>query len=409
MNDSMLARANAHILANYKRFPIMFKYGRGNYLYDSNNEEYLDFGGGIAVNTLGHAHPDLLESITNQIKKTIHISNYFYSEPLLDLAETINSYLNDSGKVFFSNSGTEANECLIKLARKFGNQNNRNEIITTTNSFHGRTYGGMSATGQDKIKKGFEPLLQGFKHVGYNNIEEIKNAITDKTCAILIEGIQGEGGIVPASPEFLLELRKLCFENNILLLFDAIQCGYFRSGCFQSYERILENRNHDFKPDGISMAKSLGGGLPIGAVWISNKYANILDAGSHGTTFGGNPLVCAVANKIFEIIKRDNLAELVRKNGDYLKENLVSLKSEKIKEVRGFGYILGIELQNIAIPDEFKDLTPAGYICTKLLNEEKLITIPAGTKTIRLLPALNTEKADIDKALGKIESLLKKI
>ncbi len=295
----------SNVMATYGRFDICLDYGKGSYVHDVDGKKYLDVGGGIAVNSLGHAHPEVLNTINEQASKLIHCSNLYYTESQALLAKCIIDSIGKEGKVFFSNSGAEANEGLYKLARAFGQDTKRYKVITATNSFHGRTLGGIAATGQDKIKKGFFPMVDGFKHVPFNDLNAVVNAIDEQTSAVLIEGIQGEGGVTPATPEYLLGLRKICDENGILLMFDSVQCGHFRTGRFQSYQRILEAENLDenaaFCPDAISMAKSLGGGVPIGAFWVKEKFSSLLSPGMHGTTYGGNPLSCSVALKIFDV------------------------------------------------------------------------------------------------------------
>src|SRR5206468_748087 len=275
------------------------------------------------VNVLGHAA--LAKVLARQADILVHCSNLYYSEPQGLLAKRLVELVGTEGKCFFCNSGGEANEALFKLARKFGN--GRYEILTFQGSFHGRTLAGISATGQDKIKKGFEPMVTGFRQVPYNDLDAMRAAISPATAAILIEGVQGEGGVTPATPEYLLGLRALCDEKRLLLFMDGVQCGHFRTGRFQSFQRILEaagqasrlsqtsdGENGDrrdacptFLPDGISMAKSLGGGFPMGAFWVRAPYADLLGAGTHGTTFGGSPLACAVGLKVLEVIERERL------------------------------------------------------------------------------------------------------
>ena len=295
----------SNVMATYGRFDICLDYGKGSYVHDVDGKKYLDVGGGIAVNSLGHAHPEILKTINEQASKLIHCSNLYYTESQALLAKCIIDSIGEQGKVFFSNSGAEANEGLYKLARAFGQDSKRYKVITATNSFHGRTLGGIAATGQDKIKKGFSPIIDGFKHVPFNDLSAVVDAIDEQTSAVLVEGIQGEGGVTPATPEYLLGLRKICDENGILLMFDSVQCGHFRTGRFQSYQRILEAENlvddTTFCPDAISMAKSLGGGVPIGAFWVKEKFSSLLSPGMHGTTYGGNPLSCSVALKIFDV------------------------------------------------------------------------------------------------------------
>src|ERR1041384_3739339 len=316
-----------NVVPSYGRFDIALSHGAGSWLYDVNGKRYLDLGGGIAVCARGHAHPAISEALVEQSRKLVHTSNYYYHEPQGRLAQALVKLIGP-GKMFFCNSGGEANEGLFKLARKFGHDEGRFEILTALNSFHGRTLAGIAATGQDKVKKGFEPMVAGFRHVPFNDLQAMRDALSPATIAILIEGIQGEGGITPATVEYLLGLRALCDEKKLLLLMDAVQCGHFRTGRFQSYQRILENakggtRNvESFLPDGIAMAKSLGGGFPIGAIWIRQPFGDLLGPGTHGTTFGGTPLGCAVALKILEVIEREQLAEHVRQLGDWLKAEL---------------------------------------------------------------------------------------
>src|SRR5581483_8716587 len=284
-----------YVVPSYGRFDIVLSHGAGSYVYDVTGKRYLDLGGGIAVSALGHAHPAITEALVEQSRRLVHTSNFYYHEPQGRLAQALTTLIGP-GKCFFCNSGGEANEGLFKLARKFGHEEGRFEIITTANSFHGRTLAGISATGQEKVKKGFEPMVPGFRQVPYNDLEAVRNALSPATAAILIEGIQGEGGVSPARPEYLLGLRRLCDEKRLLLLMDAVQDGHFRTGRFQSFQRILEDASEpepasgpshqNFLHDGISMAKSLGAGFPIGAFWVRASYADLLGAGSHGSTYG---------------------------------------------------------------------------------------------------------------------------
>src|SRR5471032_1477019 len=282
--ESVRGLFTKNVVPSYGRFDLVFSHGAGSYLFDVAGKRYLDLGSGIAVCCLGHAHPAITEALVEQSKKLIHVSNLYFTEPQGRLAAEIVKRIG-GGKVFFSNSGAEANEGLYKVARKFGHDEGRFEILTATNSFHGRTLAAIAATGQEKVRKGFEPLMPGFRQVPYNDLAAMRAAISPATAAILIEGIQGEGGVTPATPEYLLGLRQLCDEKKLLLFMDSVQCGHFRTGRFQSYQRILENvpGGEKFIPDGISMAKSLGGGFPIGAFWVRKLHADLLSAGSHGT------------------------------------------------------------------------------------------------------------------------------
>lgn len=397
-----MSEANNFILNTYKRFPLKLSHGLGAKLYDVEGREYLDFASGIAVNSLGHSHPEIVKCISEQAAKILHVSNLYYTEPQLELAKKLVDLVG-SGKIFFSNSGAEANECLIKLARSYGSKEGRYEIITMENSFHGRTMAGISATGQDKVKKGFYPLLPGFKHVPFNDSQSLEFAIGKDTVAIMLEGIQGEGGVLEARPEYLKKVRKLCDKHNLLLIFDSIQCGFFRTGNFQSYTTILGEEG--FLPDAISMAKGLGTGVPIGASWIRGGLEDFLPQGSHGATFGGNALCTKVALETINIIERDNLIQNIRSQGEYLLTQLRSLNSEKIKEVRGRGLMIGIEVGDISLPSEYSDLSVAGYLSFELMKKG-LLVVPAGTNTIRFLPSYLISKDDCDKALNILSTTL---
>ena len=313
------------------------------------------------------------------------------------------------GKIFFTNSGGEANEGLFKLARKFGHDEGRFEILTAQNSFHGRTLAGISATGQDKVKKGFEPMVPGFRHVPFNDLDAMRNAISPATVAILIECVQGEGGITAATPEYLLGLRRLCDEKKLLLLLDSVQDGHFRTGRCQAFQRILENTpgGEKFLPDGISMAKSLGAGFPIGAFWVRKPFADLLSAGAHGSTYGGGPLACAVALKVFEVIERENLADNARNVGEFLKAELLRL-AEKfpriIKTARGLGLIIGLELSEKIPVFAASEKSHAIQFVTRL-HEAGMLAIPSGTQVIRLLPPLNLRRDEAEQGIKIIESV----
>jgi acetylornithine aminotransferase/acetylornithine/N-succinyldiaminopimelate aminotransferase len=396
-----------NVVPSYGRFDLAFSHGSGSYLYDVAGKRYLDMGGGIAVNALGHAHPAITESLIEQSRKLVHVSNLYYHEPQGRLAEQIVNLI-APGKVFFCNSGAEANEGLFKLARKFGHEEGRFEILTTVNSFHGRTLAGISATGQDKVKKGFEPLVPGFRHVPYNDVDGVRDAISPATAAVLVEGIQGEGGLASATPEYLLGLRRLCDEHNLLLLMDGVQDGHFRTGRFQCFQRILEGTSGSFLPDGISMAKSLGAGFPMGAIWIRAPYADLLGPGTHGTTFGGTPLGCTVALKVIEIIQRENLADNARQLGEFLKSGLAQLATKfpaVMRGARGLGLMTGFELASDirALPGD--PSKPQSTRFVNLLHGAGLLAVPAGLGIIRLLPALNLKRSEAEEALKIIESV----
>ncbi len=421
MNNSnqkeLIARGEHAILGTYKRYDIVFSHGKGSYVYDTTGKKYLDCGTGIAVLAFGHGNEELASAIYEQAKKLTTVSNLFYTEPQIKLCEKIVSEMKqnnseEDGRVFLSNSGAEANECIMKLARAYGQKSGRFEIITTINSFHGRTFAAISASGQDKLKVGFEPLLPGFKHVPFNDLEAMKNAITDKTVAIMIEGIQGEGGIIPATKEYLLGLQELAKSKDILIMIDAIQCGFYRTGRFQSYERILESKIDEecaFIPDAVSMAKGIGAGFPIGASWINGRLSGVLKPGSHGTTFGGNALSSAASLTAFNLIEKYSIKNNVRTVGSYLTKKLEELKrdnSSKIKEIRGLGLMLGIEFIPKVVRDEkYKDLPYASYVTKKCLDIG-LLVIPAAPNTIRILPQLGFSKEEADEAISLLKSVL---
>ncbi len=426
------------VVPTYARYDLAFTRGEGSYVWDVRGRRYLDLGGGIAVNCLGHANAEITDTLVAQSKQLTHVSNLYYHEPQGRLAQNIVKHLGP-GKVFFCNSGAEADEGLFKLARKFGHDEGRFEIITALNSFHGRTLAGISATGQDKVKKGFEPMTPGFRHVPFNDLDAVRAAISPATVAVLIEGIQGEGGIKPATPEYLLGLRALCDERNMLLMIDAVQCGHFRSGRYQSFQRVLErapggapgsapqnasaaslaqaparqDAGGTFVPDAVSMAKSLGGGFPIGAFWVRDRHADLLGAGSHGTTFGGTPLACAVANKIFEVIERDRLADNARTTGEFLKRDLNKLAVEfphVIKAARGLGFMIGLELAEKEKISAFaaSDKSAASQFVNRL-HDAGVLTIPAGTQILRILPALNLSRAQAEEGAGIIRRVVQEL
>jgi acetylornithine/N-succinyldiaminopimelate aminotransferase len=406
------------VVPSYARFDLVLERGEGSYVWDANGKRYLDLAGGIAVCSLGHAHPEITAALTEQSGKLIHVSNLYYYELQARLAKRIIDLI-APGRCFFCNSGAEANEGLFKFARKFGHDENRYEIITTVDSFHGRTLAGIAATGQEKVKKGFEPAVAGFKHVPFNDLEAMRTAITKSTIAILIEPIQGESGITIATPEYLLGLRQLCDEHNLLLLFDEVQAGHFRTGKFQSWQRILEvgaidpNRpcssvNRPYLPDGVSMAKSLGGGFPIGAFWVREKYADVLSAGTHATTFGGTPLACAVALRILDVIERDDLAANARQLGEFLLcelQGLVKKHPKILRVARGFGLMIGLEFVPDAAVFGREEKSPAIQVVNRL-HKAGILTVPAATSVIRLLPALNLKRSEAEEGLRAIENVI---
>jgi acetylornithine/N-succinyldiaminopimelate aminotransferase len=398
MSDSNSIREmfTRFVLPTYARFDLVLERGEGSYIWDTNGKRYLDMGGGIAVCVLGHAHPELADAISAQARTLMHVSNLYYNGQQGRLAETLAGLIGP-GRVFFCNSGAEANEGLFKLARKFGHDRARYEVITTLGSFHGRTLAGIAATGQEKVKKGFEPAVEGFKQVPFNDLEAMRAAFTPKTAAILVESIQGESGITIASADYLHGLRALCDEHQILLLLDEVQAGHFRTGKFHGWQRIVADAT--FLPDAISMAKSMGNGFPMGAFWVREKHADVLGPGTHASTFGGTPLACAVALKVLEIIQRDRLNENARELGDFLIARLQTLREkfpEVIRAVRGFGLMIGIEF----------DPKFGAIEIVKRLHEQNLLTVPAATLVVRLLPPLNLKREEAEEGLRAIGAVV---
>lgn len=370
----------------YKRIPVCLVKGAGIKVWDINGKEYLDFFG-QGVNSIGHCHPKLVKAIQEQTSKLIHFSNLYYTLPQVELARKL-SQISYGSKVFFANSGAEVNEAAIKLARIYGK--GKYTIITMTNSFHGRTLATLSATGQEKIHIGFEPLVDGFKYVPFNDLEQVQKAITQSTCAIMVEPIQGEGGVNVARLEYLKGLRTLCDEHKILLILDEVQTGIGRTGKMFGYE------HYGIIPDIITLAKWLGSGLPIGAMLAKPELANLLSAGTHASTFGGNPLVCAGTLAVINLIMEENLVENARETGNYLINKLSELKDKYrfIKEVRGKGLMVGMELE-----------IAGGSIVDACLQQGLIINCTV-EKVLRFLPPLIVTKQDVDKAIEILDEVL---
>jgi acetylornithine/N-succinyldiaminopimelate aminotransferase len=404
-----------HVLPTYGRFPLVPVRGAGCRLWDEGGKSYLDFCMGIAVCSLGHCHPRLVEAIRHQAGELMHVSNLYQNPLQAELAEEINlHHVRMPGKNFFSNSGAEANDGLIKSARRFGrkrpqsNGSPRYEVVTFLQSFHGRTLGAMSATGQAKIHDGFDPLLPGFRYLPFNDIGALENAVRPETAAILLEPIQGEGGVISATPEFLRALADLCKKNDLLLFFDEVQAGFGRCGDSMAWRMIAP----EIEPDGISWAKGMGGGVPIGAFWLSDRVvdedgttlSSLLGPGSHGSTYGGNPLVCAASLAVLREIREKELAVNAILQEVRIRETIRSWNLPVITEIRGQGLLLGIGLDPtmIATPE---GKTPALVVVTELL-ERGLLAPPAGPDTFRLLPPLNVTDAEVDEALDIIKNTL---
>ncbi|MBM3248983.1 MAG: aspartate aminotransferase family protein [Candidatus Omnitrophica bacterium] len=377
-----------YILPTYTRFNIIFVKGKGSRIWDIDGKEYLDFFPGWGVSNPGHCHPYVQSAVRDQVGKLIHIPNNLFHPQQAKLAKEI-VYWSFDGKVFFCNSGAEANEGAIKFARAYG-KDKRYEIITFNNSFHGRTLAALTATGQDKYKKGFAPLPEGFKIVEFNNLNEVKNAISDKTIAIMLELIQGEGGINIADKNFVLALRKLCDEKDLLLILDEVQTGMGRTGKMFGYQ------NYGIEPDIMTLAKALGGGLPIGAMVVKRKISDTLGPGTHASTFGGSPLVCKAALGVFKAIQKEKMLTNVNKMSGYIFAKLEGLKKKhnSIVEIRGMGFMFGMELNIEGKP-----------IVEKALEEGLLINC-THEKVLRLMPALNVTKKQIDKAMHILDKVL---
>jgi acetylornithine/N-succinyldiaminopimelate aminotransferase len=395
------------VIPTYGRFDLDIESGSGCFIQDASGRRILDFGAGIAVCSLGHAHPEVTSAVCGQAGKLVHTSNLYRTGPQADLARRLVEVTGE-GKVFFCNSGAEANEGLIKLARRFGSATGRSGILTFTGSFHGRTMACISATGQDKVKKDFGPLLSGFQHLPFGDLDAVRAAVDSNTIAILVEPIQGEGGIHPATADFLRGLRAICEERDLLLLFDEVQCGLGRTGHWCGWHAIAD----DVQPDGVSWAKGIANGFPLGAFWASSRandergaLCDLLGAGSHGTTYGGNPVCCAAGLKVLEIIERDGLLDSARSLGDYLASSLRALASPHITEVRSIGLMIGVQLGN-----DFPKTTrpPALEVVTRAMSAG-LLVIPAGETVVRFLPPLNVTRAEIDQAVVKFSETLRSI
>lgn len=377
-----------YIMPTYTKFPLIFVKGKGSRLWDIHSQVYLDFFPGWGVGNLGHCHPKVMSAVRDQISKLIFIPNNYYHIHQAKLAKEI-VYWSYPAKVFFCNSGAEANEAAIKFSRKFGQ--GRYEIITFENSFHGRTLAALAATGQKKYQEGFAPLPEGFKIVKFNDIEEVKKNITGKTVAIMLELIQGEGGINVAGKDFVLNLRKICDEKNLLLIIDEVQTGMGRTGQLWSYQ------HYGIVPDIMTLAKALGAGLPIGAMVVKREIADTLGPGMHASTFGGGPVVCKAALAVFRAIQKEKLLNNAKKAGEYLFSKLNALKDKYpiIKEIRGMGLMVGVEL------------SIEGKMIVERCIEKGLLINCTHDKVLRLMPVLNITKKEIDKAIDILDSVLK--
>ncbi len=384
-----------YIINSYGTRSLTLCRGEGVNVWDTDGKQYLDFVAGIAVNQLGHCHPKLIQAVEKQLHTLIHVSNLYYIEPQARLAQML-CELSFADKAFFCNSGAEANEGAIKLARKYAHTHygdNKFEVITLLNSFHGRTYAAVTATGQEKYQKGFEPLVPGFHYAELNNLDSVKALISERTCAVMVEPIQGESGVHPCTPEFLQGLRDLCNQNKALLIYDEVQCGLGRTGKMFAYE------HYGIIPDIMSLAKGIAGGLPMGAVLTTDEVATAFTPGSHASTFGGNPVCSAAACATIQTLLEDNLLENTIQMGNYLVKSLKKLqeKYSLITEIRGMGLIIGAQLDR-----------PGTDIMTMCMEEGLLINCAAQT-TLRFVPALIVTQEDIDKAMEILDKVLSQV
>lgn len=382
-NKDIMTKGQQYVMNTYGRFPMAPVKGKGSYVWDANGKQYLDFISGIAVCGLGHCNEELAAVLKEQADTLWHVSNLYWIKTQVEAAEKL-VQISGLGKAFFCNSGAEANEAAIKLARKYfyrRKEGYKNHIIVFRDSFHGRTLATVTATGQTKYQEGFAPLPEGFVYAEFNNLDSVKEAVTENTCAIMLEPVQGEGGIHPANLEFLRGLRKLCDQKELLLIFDEVQCGMGRTGKFFAFQ------NYGLKPDIVTMAKSLGGGIPIGAMLATDEAATGFAPGDHASTFGGNPLATSVACKVIDIISQPDFLKQVEEMGDYLKSCLGKLTDERIVGIRGRGLMLGMEFNT-----DIKELI---QIC---LNKG-LLLLGAGPRVLRFVPPLNVNTIEINQAV----------
>ena len=403
MSQPSIVRTNtaelydAYVMRNFARAPLTIVRGEGVWAWDDTGRKYLDLVSGIAVNALGHCHPAWVEAIRRQAGELVHCSNLYRNPNYGELARRLVQQAGP-GRVYLCNSGTEANEGLIKLARLHGMKKAGGEegrcikVICARNAFHGRTFGGMSATPQEKIQKGFRPLVPGFAFGEINNLQSFADLVDDTTAAIFIETVQGEGGVTPCTDEFLWGLRRLCDQHNLLLMLDEVQCGIGRTGAFYAFQ------HSGVRADAIGMAKGIANGFPMGAIWVTEKHAELFTPGSHGTTFGGSPLACAAALVTLDVIERDQLIAKVAANGAAWKAELEQLAQEfpaQVKAVTGRGYMLGFALH----------ADPAPYLAA--LRDQGVLCPSAGGNTIRLLPPLIATKEDLNHATAALRAVLK--
>mgnify|MGYP005756451723 FL=1 len=383
--QELKAEENKYVMNTYGRFPIALDHGEGATLWDIEGKKYIDLASGIGVNCMGYNNPAIVDAITNQAHKLTHVSNLFTTEPMVQVAKKLVEKTHLNGKVFFANSGAEANEGAIKLARKYSFDKygeGRYKIVTLVNSFHGRTVTTLKATGQDRFHNYFFPFTEGFDYAAANDFDSVRHKADEMTCAVMMELVQGEGGVLPLDKEFVQQVEAFCRERDILLIIDEVQTGIGRTGslfCFQQY---------GIRPDVVTMAKGLGGGVPIGAVLAAKSCSNVLTPGTHATTFGGTPLVCAAANAVLDTVGDGQFLAQVKEKGEYLKNGILSIGSPNILGVRGMGLMLGIIVE---------DGKHAAY-ANKLI-EKGVLALTAGKNAVRLLPPLTISRKEMDEAL----------
>lgn len=383
--QELKAEENKYVMNTYGRFPIALDHGEGATLWDIEGKKYIDLASGIGVNCMGYNNPAIVDAITNQAHKLTHVSNLFTTEPMVQVAKKLVEKTHLNGKVFFANSGAEANEGAIKLARKYSFDKygeGRYKIVTLVNSFHGRTVTTLKATGQDRFHNYFFPFTEGFDYAAANDFDSVRHKADEMTCAVMMELVQGEGGVLPLEKEFVQQVEAFCRERDILLIIDEVQTGIGRTGslfCFQQY---------GIRPDVVTMAKGLGGGVPVGAVLAAESCSNVLTPGTHATTFGGTPLVCAAANAVLDTVGDGQFLAQVKEKGEYLKSGILSIGSPNILGVRGMGLMLGIIVE---------DGKHAAY-ANKLI-EKGVLALTAGKNAVRLLPPLTISREEMDEAL----------
>ena len=392
-NKDIMTKGQEFVMNTYGRFSIAPVKGKGSYVWDANGKQYLDFISGIAVCGLGHCHPELVKVLKDQVDTLWHVSNLYWIKPQVEAAEKL-VQISGLGKAFFCNSGAEANEAAIKLARKYfyrRQESHKNHIIVFKESFHGRTLATVTATGQSKYQEGFAPLPEGFVYAEYNNRDSVKKMVTKNTCAIMLEPVQGEGGIHPADMDFLRGLRELCNKEELLLIFDEVQCGMGRTGHFFAFQ------SYGIKPDIVTMAKSLGGGIPIGAMLATDEAASGFAPGDHASTFGGNPLATAVACKVIDLISDPAFLKQVEESGRYLQESLSQIIDDRIVGIRGRGLMVGMEF-NIDV----KELIG-------LCMDQGLLLLNAGPRVLRFVPPLNISQTEINQGVAILKEALKEL